>query len=262
MKKLLVATSALIAAGSAAALDVSIGGQVTSVVDYDGATNAWGGPTLGGGSDDGLTLTASGSSNGWDYSVSHNLFAADLAGTTMNMSNATWGAFEMSTNSVKWTGLDVAGFAASVSFAPSALETMTFGVSGSLGGASVSGTIANDVARSFNLDLATAMGGADLDINLQGGLGDTSAAALDYTVGLGFSAMGADLGVSLNEAGTIGLTAGLGAISLSTSLTGGDVFANVGVTYSADLADGLSVSAALSQNGTNTDLDITTVMSF
>ena len=35
MKKLLVATSALVAAGSAAALEVTLGGEVEAVVKYE-----------------------------------------------------------------------------------------------------------------------------------------------------------------------------------------------------------------------------------
>ena len=37
MKKLLVATSALVAAGSAAALEVTLGGEISTSVRFDGA---------------------------------------------------------------------------------------------------------------------------------------------------------------------------------------------------------------------------------
>ena len=48
MKKFaLVATSALVAAGSAAALEVTLGGEISTSVSYDGAV--WAGPAIGGG---------------------------------------------------------------------------------------------------------------------------------------------------------------------------------------------------------------------
>ena len=60
MKKLLVATSALVAAGSAAALEVTLGGEISTSVSFDGAV--WAGPAIGGGADDGISLAVSGES--------------------------------------------------------------------------------------------------------------------------------------------------------------------------------------------------------
>ena len=63
MKKLLVATSALVAAGSAVALDVTLGGEIEMSAKYDTSASGFSGV----GWDVGLTVTAAGESMGWTY---------------------------------------------------------------------------------------------------------------------------------------------------------------------------------------------------
>ena len=65
MKKLLVATSALVAAGSAAALDVTLGGKIEFQTDYYGDSGTDGFENLV--TDIDLTVGASGESMGWTY---------------------------------------------------------------------------------------------------------------------------------------------------------------------------------------------------
>ena len=61
MKKLLVATSALVAAGSAAALEVTLGGEVEAVVKYEKDAWSQSAPAAT------LSLDITGDSMGWSY---------------------------------------------------------------------------------------------------------------------------------------------------------------------------------------------------
>ena len=258
MKKVvLAATTALVAAGSAAALEVTLGGQVTATVTYAGGS--FSDADIGNGDDDGVSLTISGESMGWTYGSSVDLMAAEFGSITLG--NAALGSLELKTDGISWSGMNVAGFDVSISTSLSDLEAATFGVSGSLGGISVSGEIVNDLGRSFDLDLGTAVGGASVGINMVGSLDDTS--AVDYTVKLGMSAMGSDLTISLDEAGDIGIEAAMGALTLSTSLTDGDAFNDLTLSYSADLAEDLSLSAEVVGDAVaGTSMSVSTVLAF
>ena len=72
------------------------------------------------------------------------------------------------------------------------------------------------------------------------------------------SAMGSDLTITIDEAGSIGVEAAMGAFDLiTTSLTDGDAFNSLTLDYSAGLAEGLSLDASLS-GGAATSLSIGT----
>ena len=94
---------------------------------------------------------------------------------------------------------------------------------------------------------------------MAGDLSDTS--DVTYGVELGMSAMGSDLTITIDEAGSIGVEAAMGALTLSTSLTDGDAFNSLTLDYSAELAEGLSLDASLS-GGAATSLSIGTTLSF
>ena len=257
MKKVvLAATTALVAAGSAAALEVTLGGQVTTSVSY--AAGAWSNPSIGADADDGVELTISGESMGWTYGASVDMLGGSFG--DVSLGNAGLGSLSLSSSGIEWSGMNVAGFDVSISTSLADLEAATFGVSGSLGGISVAGDIVNDAGRSFDLDLGTAVAGASVGINMVGSLDDTSSVA--YTVELGMSAMGSDLTISLDEAGTIGIEAAMGALTLSTSLTDGDAFNDLTLGYSADLAEGLSLSAEVAGAGGATSMSVSTVLAF
>ena len=101
MKKLLVATSALVAAGSAATLEVTLGGEISTSVSFDGAV--WAGPAIGGGADDGISLAVSGESMGWTYGAEMDLLAGDLTGATVTLKLYRLGCTGVYTNnSVEW----------------------------------------------------------------------------------------------------------------------------------------------------------------
>ena len=260
MKKLLVATSALIAAGSAAALDVRLGGDLTSTVSYDSAAPApITGPTLNASE---LKFTASGAANGWTYGAEMS-FAGSL--DSMTLGNDALGTLTMTSGNLKWEGMSVGGFALSASASTATLQDFTLGLSGAIGGISVEGDIAQP-SRAFNLDFGTVIGGADVLIETTGDLDDTST-GLGYEVTVGMAAMGMDLGLNFGNgghdiaAGTIGVSAGLGPVSLSMSLGDGDLLDDVTVKYETSLSDAVSVAASVS-TGTSTTASVVTTMSF
>ena len=266
MKKVvLAATTALVAAGSAAALEVTLGGQVSTLVEFDG-TN-WSNATIGGDDDDGVSLTVSGESMGWTYGASADLMDGTFG--DVSLGSAGIGSITLSTTGIEWSGMNVAGFDVSVSTSLANIEAATFGISGSLGGIAVSGDIENNAGRTFDLDLGTAVAGASVGISVAGDLNDTSSVA--YGIELGMSSMGADLTISINEVGavdaagdpahTIGVEAAMGALTLSTELVDGDAFNNLSLAYSAELAEGLTLDASVT-GGASTTMSIGTTLSF
>ena len=251
MKKLLVATSALVAAGSAAALEVSLGGSVSAAVNYAGG--AWSGPTMG----QDVEWSISGASNGWTYGATMNV---DGTAASLSVGTAGLGSITMSSSNIEWSGMNIAGFDVSVSADPANIEAASFGLVGSLGGLAIDATVNNDATRSFSAEIGTAVAGASVGIDMSGDLADTSDVA--YGVEVGMSAMGLDLGISMDEAGAIGVSAGMGALTVEASATGGDLFGAFTATYAADLADGLAVEAVLGLDGAATTLGVTTTLSF
>ena len=252
MKKLLVATSALVAAGSAAALEVSLGGSVSAAVNYDGVS--WSGPSM---SSADVEWSISGASNGWTYGATMGL---DGSAASISVGTAGLGSITMSENNVEWSGMNIAGFDVTVSADTADIEAASFGLVGSLGGLAIDATVNNDATRTFSAEIGTAVAGASVGIDMSGNLADTS--DVSYGVEVGMSAMGLDLGISMDEAGDIGVSAGMGALTVEASATGGDLFGAFTATYAADLADGLAVEAVLGLDGAATTLGVTTTLSF
>ena len=266
MKKFaLAATTALVAAGSAAALEVTLGGEISTSVTYNGTV--WAGPVIGGGAEDGITLAISGESMGWTYGAEIDLLSEDAAGVSDSLSGATvslgsagLGSLSLSSGSYEWSGMNVAGFDVTISGDIANIEAASFGLVGSLGGLAVDGSINNDATRTFNIALGTAVAGASVGINMVGNLADTSNVA--YTVELGMSAMGSDLTIGLTEAGAISVEAAMGALTLSADLGDGDAFDNLTLAYSAELAEGLSLDASVTNDSAATSMSVGTTLSF
>ena len=260
MKKVvLAATTALVAAGSAAALEVTLGGEISTAVSYDGATNTWSGPAIGGGVDDGVTLSISGESMGWTYGASVDMIAGTYGDVTLG--SAGLGSITLgSDGSVSWSGMNVGGFAVTVTAADIGdIQDSKFGLVGSLAGLAVDATVQN-ADRTFVAEIGTAVAGTSVAVKASGDLDDTS--GVTYSMELGMSAMGSDLTIGLDGNGGISLDAAMGALTLSTSLTGGDAFGAMSLAYSADLAEGLTLDASVSTDGSNTDMSIGTTLSF
>ena len=157
--------------------------------------------------------------------------------------------------------MSVGGFAVSAAINPADLEGSVIGLSGSIGGMSAGIEIANDADRSFDAALGTAIAGASVALAMTGDLDNTSSSALAYGLELGLSAMGSDLTVTMAEGGAISVSAAMGDLTLSSTLTDGDAFNSLKLVYDADLADSLNVAATL-QGGDTTSLTVKTTLSF
>ena len=276
MKKLLVATSALIAAGSAAALDVTLGGSVKSIITYDangsvGGTGLWDQASLGG-QNSSMSVTASGSSNGWDYSAS-----LDMAGTasSLSLSNAAIGSVALKDGTcgnfvdvtagnvtgvsgpcMEWsTGASLMGFGLNVAMDIADIQgSAQLGLTGELAGLSASAELMAN--GNFDAVLGTSVSGVGVSIEAKGDLDDLSTAS--YIAKLSTSAMGFDLGVTA-DGQSLGYSAAMGGLKF-TGTAAGDFLSNLGVEYSANLAEGLDTTVAYA--GDSGDLTITTTMAF
>ena len=74
---------------------------------------------------------------GWTYGAEMDLLTGDLTGATVTLGSAGLGSLSMSTNSVEWSGMSVAGFAVTVTADPSDLKLLSFGLVGSLAGLAI-----------------------------------------------------------------------------------------------------------------------------
>ena len=277
MKKLLVATSALIAAGSAAALDVSLGGEVKSVITYDAdastvAGQHWDQAALSGNSS--MSITASGSSNGWDYSAS---LGMDGTASSMSLSNAAIGSVTLKDEAcgnfvditggavtgtgaanpcMEWsTGASLMGFGLNVAMDINDLQgTAQLGLTGELAGLSAAAELMAD--GSFDAILGTSVSGVGVSIEATGDLDTLNTAS--YVAKLSTSAMGFDLGLTA-DGGALGYSAAMGGLKFTGSAAG-DFLGNLGIEYSANLAEGLDTTVAYA--GASGDLTITTTLAF
>ena len=273
MKKLLVATSALVAAGSAAALEVTLGGEISSVVSYDGTNNTWSQSDLG----EELTVAVSGEGAGWTYGGSLNA-ANGVAGSlyigndmfgTLTLKDSGCGNFVDSdngsvgastTNCLEWsTGASLMGFGVNVATdLGNAQGNAVLGLTGDLAGMAVAAEV-NASTSAMDATVATSVGSTGVSLAVTGHLNDLSAAA--YIASLSTSALGFDLGLSANTT-ALKFSAGMGGLTFKGELGDGDVLSNLGVEYSATLADGLSTKAVVAHDGGDYDLTVTTTLSF
>ena len=113
----------------------------------------------------------SGASNGWTYGAT-----MDVDGTAASISVGTagLGSITMSSGSVEWSGMNIAGFDVTVSADPADIEAASFGLVGSLGGLAIDATVNNDATRTFSAEIGTAVAGASVGIDMSGDLSDTS----------------------------------------------------------------------------------------
>jgi len=286
MKKLLVATSALIAAGSAAALDVTLGGEVKSVISYDGTANSWSQAALGSVTSNGVTtsnskmsITASGSSNGWDYSAS---LGMNGTASSMTLSNAAIGSVSLKDGTcgnfvdisgistaqtsthvtgvtgpcMEWsTGASLMGFGLNVAMDIADVQgTAQLGLTGDLAGLSAAAELMAN--GNFDAVLGTSVAGVGVSIEATGDINNLSTA--DYVAKLSTSAMGFDLGLTADN-NTLGYSAAMGGLKF-TGTAAGDLLGNLGIEYSANLAEGLDTKVAYA--GATGDVTITTTLAF
>ena len=297
MKKLLVATSALVAAGSAAALDVTLGGEIEAVVKYDGDNWSQAEPVPT------LKLTIAGESMGWTYGGSFKVKAAsgddsDAAtdandggpgsaeiyissdslgkvtmahecGNFVDMDDNTLEASDVAAitgGCLEFTGAAAAGWALSAAVDVADFDSTVIGLKGSAAGASFNGEIVAGTNK-YDAVISTAVGGATLGVELTGDLDKedsdndgTNEHDFNYEASIDFAAMGLDFGAAIQEDGELEVKTTIGNVTLKMNNHDDEEFLdNWSAEYKSTLAEGLTVKAKVASDDS---LTITSTLEF
>lgn len=291
MKKFFVATSALVAAGSAAALEVTLGGEIEFSSSLDTSASGF----TGAGVDANLTVTAAGESMGWTYggSITVGTSGVDLTSAEIYFGGDFMGKITAKTGDgdgscgdfigghddnvsgivgecIEWTGLDLAGFSVS---AAAAIDSVAAGgesvnVAGEydLGIFSIGAELDNQDGGNYDLDASTSVGTASVAIGASGALNDIGAFGYDVTVGLDVLGWAAEAAID-PVAKTVGLSAESGCFEAELDLDGTSSAALVSsweFGYDCPLHEGFDVALSIGQAASDADLtgDISATVSF
>ena len=247
MKKvLLTAASALVFTAAASAQTVTLSGELSTWIGYDGFN--FDGPIPGYGPDDGVLLTIEGSTAGWNYTAETDLLQADLTGATVTFENDALGSFNLSMYSVEWSKgflnetLKLAAYAD-----PGNVEEFTIELETQVAGISVEAGINNDADRSFFAEARVPFMNADVQLAMAGNLDDTS--DVMYELEVNANLLGLDNTISIAETGEAFVETRLGAFSISTSVGDGDMFDEVYLNYTNEISDQMALEAEVRMDG-------------
>lgn len=286
MKKFFVATSALVAAGSAAALEVTLGGEIEFSSSLDTSASGFTGADVAAN----LTVTAAGESMGWTYGGSVTVgtsgvsltsaqiyFGGDFMGkiTAKDGCGDFMGGHDdvvagISGTCIEWTGLDLAGFsveaAAALDAVAAGAESVNVGATYDLGIFSIGAELDNQDGGNYDLDASTSVGTASVAIGASGALNDIGAFGYDVTVGLDVLGWAAEAAID-PVAKTVGLSASSGCFSADLDLDGTASSALVSsweFGYDCPLHEGFDVALSIGQEASDADLtgDISATVSF
>jgi len=237
---LLTAASALVITAAASAQTVTLSGELSTWIEYDGF--AFNGPIPGYGPDDGIFLSFSGSAAGWDYLAETDLLHSDLTGSTVTFENEALGSFQMSFYSVEWSKrfLDDT-LKLAVSAEPSNVEEFTFELEAQVAGIYVEAMIENDTDRSFSAEVLVPFMNADVQLDIAGNLDDTS--DVMYALEINANLLGLDNTISIAETGEAHVETRLGAFTFGTSVGDGDMFDEVYLDYFNEISDQMALEA-------------------
>ena len=294
MKKLLVATTALVAAGSAAALDVTLGGEIESIVKFDGDNWTQGNDDVASsGPAATLSISAAGESMGWTYGGSFDITNAGpsaakiyigsdglgkvtfahTCGNYVDMDDNSLEAVDVAkvgaTNAgcIEFTGASAAGWTLSAAVDVDDLESSVIGVNGSVAGASLAAEILTGTSQ-FDAAVSTAIGGATIGLEMTGDLdkeaadddADQNEYHLQYEASVDFSAMGLDFGAAIRDEGEVQVSTTIGSVTLKMNNYNGAEFAESwSAEYKSTLAEGLTVKAKVASDDS---LTITSTLEF
>lgn len=237
---LLTAASALVLTAAASAQTVTLSGELSTVIDYDGF--AFNGPNLGNGPDDGVLLTIEGSTAGWNYSAETDLFFGDLSSAVVTFENEALGSFEMSTNNVEWSKRFLDDTLRLVAYAdPANVEALTVELETQVAGISVEAGIHNDADRTFFAEAKVPFMNTDFLLAIDGNLDDTS--DVSYHIEVNANLLGLDNTISISETGEAFVETRLGAFTISTSVGDGDMFDEVYLDYTNEISDQMELQA-------------------
>ena len=237
---LLTAASALVLTAAASAQTVTLSGELSTVITYDGL--AFNGPNLGHGGDDGVLLTIEGSTAGWNYTAETDLFYGDLSSAVVWFENDALGSFEMSTNHVAWSKRFLDDSLKLTVYAdPANVEEFTVELATQVAGISVEAEINNDADRSFHGEAWVTFMNADVQLAMAGNLDDTS--DVMYELEVNATLLGLDNTISIAETGEAYVETRLGAFTFATSVGDGDMFDEVYLGYTNEISDQMALEA-------------------
>ena len=247
MKQFLLAAGSIVAfAASSSALNVSIGGEVSTEIYFQGGM--FHGPDIGSGSDDEIRLTAAGEGAGWNYGVSLDLLSGGMHDATVTLGHAGLGQFEFTDFGMMWSREflgDMLGV--QIEFEPHHIEAFTANFYGAIGATEYDVLVHNDATRYFEAELQFPVMGVNVGTHLNGKLSDTS--DVSYGLELGTNSAGVDLMVAFDEAANIEVEAQLGAFELKTNASDGDFFNAITLEYAQEITENLEFEATLGMDG-------------
>ena len=255
----MVAGSITALAASSNALDLTLGGEVSTTISFDGMT--FYGPSIGSGHDDEVVMSMLGNGAGWNYGVNIDLLASDLTGASVELGHSALGQFQFSTEEVEWRR-DLLGDALSMQiyFRPQDIEAFTIELAGQLGATQYEIGINNDSSRTFQAELEFPVMGVGVYTSVDGSLSDTS--NVDYQLGLDTNVAGVGLTFEFSEWGNIGVEAAYGNFAIYADAMDGDLFNQVGLAYEQDIVNGLTFNGDLMMDGSVTQATAQMVLRF
>ena len=282
MKNFFVATSALVAAGSAAALEVTLGGQIEFDTKLDTSASGFTGATV----DASLTVAASGESMGWTYGgefvIKDDSNGIDAATAEIYFGGDFMGKITAKTGDAKgscgdfidghddnvsgivgecieWTGLELAGFSVS---AAAAIDSVAVGaesinVAGEydLGIFSIGAELDNNDGGNYDIDASTSVGTTSVAIGASGTLDDIADFGYDVTVGLDVLGWAAEAKIDPVDKDAE-LSAEAGCFEAKATLDGntGKLVKSWEFIYDCPLHEGFEIKASVGQAASDADL--------
>ena len=248
MKKFLLTAGSIVAfAVSSSALDVSLGGEVSTRIEFQNGN--FYGPHINWYGEDYVLLKAAGEGAGWNYGVSLDLLSGGMHDATVTLGHSGLGQFEfqdygMMTWSREFLG-DMLGV--QIEFDPSNIENFAANFYGAIGATEYDVLVYNDPSRSFSAELQFPVMGVNVGTYILGQLSDTS--DVSYGLELGTNIAGVDLIVAFDEAVNIEVEAQLGAFGLKTNASDGDFFNELTLEYAQEITENLEFQATVGMNG-------------
>lgn len=248
MKKFLLAAGSIVAfAASSSALNVSLGGEVSTRIEFQ--SGMFDGPFIDWHGEDYIQLAAAGEGAGWNYGVSLDLLHGGMHDATVTLGHAGLGQFEFTDHSGMIWSREFLGdmLGVQIEFDLSNIEGFVANFHGAIGATEYEISVLNDYQRSFAAELQFPVMGVNVGTQLQGNLSDTS--DVSYGLELGANIAGVDLMVAFDESANIEVEAQLGAFGLRTNASDGDFFNDIYLEYAQEITENLEFQATVGMNG-------------
>lgn len=248
MKKFLLTAGSVVAfAAASSALNVTLGGEVSTRINFQ--AGMFDGPYINGYGEDEIRLTAAGEGAGWNYGVSLDLLSGGMHDATVTLGHSGLGQFEFADHGdIIWSREflgDMLGV--QIEFDLSNIEAFEAEFHGAIGATEYEISVYNDSQRSFEAELQFPVMGVNVGTHLYGQLSDTS--DFSYGLELGTNIAGVDLLAAFDEVANIEIAAQLGAFELTTNASDGDLFNSVTLTYAQEITENLEFEASVGMDG-------------